>query len=314
MKRYLLSRVLTLALIAFGVSVLVFVSLRMVPGDAATVLLEKQGDPQQLERLRHQLGLDAPQPVQFLRWLASFGTPDWGRSLRTNTPVREIVLGRILPTVQLAVASMTVSAILGISLGVLSATRRNSWIDYAARSASFVALSLPSFWLAILLVLFFSVRLRLFPSIGFAAVWEHPWESLKLTTLPALALAIPQAAVIMRFTRSALLDVLGQDYIRTARAKGLRETKVVYRHALKNALISVITIVGIQMGFLLGGAVVVETIFQWPGLGYGAFQALRSRDYPVAQGIVLFTTLFFALVTLLVDIGYALIDPRIRYD
>jgi len=303
-----------LALVAFGVSVLVFISLRIVPGDAATVLLEKYGDPQQLEIVRHQLGLDQPKPVQFLRWLASFGTPDWGRSLRTNAPVREVVLGRILPTVQLAVAAMIISATVGISLGVFSATRRNSWIDYAARSVSFVALSVPSFWLAILLVLFFSVRLRLFPSIGFAAAWEDPWQALKLTALPALALAIPQAAVIMRFTRSALLEVLGQDYIRTARAKGLRERKVVYRHALKNALISVITIVGIQMGFLLGGAVVVETIFQWPGLGYGAFQALRSRDYPVAQGIVLFTTFFFALVTLLVDIGYALIDPRIRYD
>jgi peptide/nickel transport system permease protein len=313
-KRYILSRILTLALVAFGVSVLVFISLRMVPGDAATVLLEKHGDPEQLEILRHQLGLDEPQAVQFLHWLASFGTPDWGRSLRTNAPVREVVLGRILPTVQLAVAAMIVSAAVGISLGVFSATRRNSWIDYVARSVSFVALSVPSFWLAILLVLFFSVRLRLLPSIGFAAAWEDPWQSLKLTALPALALAIPQAAVIMRFTRSALLEVLGQDYIRTARAKGLRERKVVYRHALKNALISVITIVGIQMGFLLGGAVVVETIFQWPGLGYGAFQALRSRDYPVAQGIVLFTTFFFALVTLLVDIGYALIDPRIRYD
>jgi peptide/nickel transport system permease protein len=286
----------------------------MVPGDAATVLLEKHADPQQLEILRHQLGLDEPQPVQFLRWLASFGSPDWGRSLRTNAPVREVVLGRILPTIQLALAAMTLSTIVGIGFGVLSATRRNTWLDYVTRFASFIALSLPSFWLAILLILLLSVRFHLFPSIGFAAVWEQPWEAVRLTTLPALALAIPQAAVIMRFTRSALLEVLGQDYIRTARAKGLRERKVVYRHAIKNALISVITIIGIQMGFLLGGAVVVETIFQWPGLGYGAFQALRSRDYPIAQGIVLFTTLFFALVTLLVDIGYALIDPRIRYD
>lgn len=314
MKQYILSRFLTLILIAFGVSVLVFVSLRIVPGDAATVLLEKHGDPEQLELLRRQLGLDDPWPVQFLRWLSSFGTPDWGRSLRTNLPVREVVLGRILPTIQLALAAMTLSTLLGIVFGVLSATRRHTLLDHVARFIGFIALSVPSFWLAILLVLFLSVRLHLFPSIGFAPVWERPWEAVKFTALPALSLAIPQAAVIMRFTRSALLEVLGQAYVRTARAKGLRETRVIYRHAIKNALISVVTIIGIQTGILLGGAVVVETIFQWPGLGYGAFQALRSRDYPIAQGTVLVTAFFFALVTLLVDIAYAMIDPRIRYD
>jgi peptide/nickel transport system permease protein len=286
----------------------------MVPGDAATVLLEKHGDPEQIQLLRRQLGLDDPWPVQFLRWLTSFASPDWGRSLRTNLPVREVVLGRILPTIQLALASMLLSTLLGLMLGVLAATRRHSLLAHIIQFVGFIALSVPSFWLAILLVLFLSVRFHVFPSIGFAAAWEQPWEAVKFTVLPALALAIPQAAVIIRFTRSALLEVLGQDYIRTARAKGLREGRVVYRHAIKNALISVVTIIGIQMGSLLGGAVVVETVFQWPGLGYGAFQALRTRDYPVAQGIVLFTAFFFAVVTLVVDLSYVLIDPRIRYD
>jgi peptide/nickel transport system permease protein len=314
MGKHILARIITLIAIGFGVAILVFISLRVVPGDAAVVLLEEMGDPIQLQALRDQLGLDDPIPIQFLRWLKSFASPDWGRSLRTNLPVRDEVLRRVPPTVQLAFSAIILSILLGIPSGVLSATRRNSSLDLILRFVSFVGLSIPSFWLAILLILFLSVRLNFFPPIGFAGFWDEPWSAVKFTALPALALAIPQAAMIMRFTRSALLEILRQDYVRTARSKGLGEKTVIYKHAIRNAMITVVTVIGIQMGYLLGGSVVVETIFQWPGLGYAAFQAINSRDYPIAQGVVLFAAIFFALITLLVDILYALIDPRIQYD
>lgn len=315
MPRYILGRILALGLVAIGVAVLVFILLRAMPGDAAVMMLvgEEGGSKEQVEILRHQMGLDRPLAIQFAEWAGDLLHGDLGHSLHTQKPVLSEVLARLPVTLYLTFGALMIAVGLGIPLGIISAMHRNSLSDVALRVAAMIGFSMPRFWFAILLILVFALRWPLFPSAGFVSPRE-PILSLQHLVLPAVSLALPVAAVLMRMTRSAMLEVLSEDYIRTARAKGLAEHMIVYRHALRNALINVLTIIGLQAGRLLGGSVVIETIFMWPGVGHMAYRAISVRDYPMAQGVVLLTAFLYSLVTLLVDILYTYIDPRIRYE
>jgi len=309
----LVARTFSVVFVLLGIAVVAFLLMRLVPGDAVDALLgQGQRDPQTAETLRRVLGLDRSFPQQFADWSIALLHGDLGVSFRSHQPVVTEMLQRLPVTLELAVAALIVSLVVGLSLGVLSATRRNSWLDLTSRVVSLIGVSLPNFWLGIFLILIFSVYLRLLPSGGYVPLSENVVENLKFLAMPAVTLGVANAAVIMRLTRSALLEVLHTDYVRTAFAKGLNEQKVVRRHALRNALIPVITVVGIQVGSILGGAVIVEQVFSWPGLGTLVVTAVLNRDYPVVQGVTILLASFFVFSSLLVDLTYMYIDPRLR--
>jgi len=287
--------------------------MRLVPGDAVDALLgQGQRDKQTAETLRRVLGLDRSLPQQFVDWSTALLQGDLGVSFRSHQPVVNEILQRLPATLELAAAGLVVSLIAGLSLGVLSAIRRNSWLDLSSRLISLVGVSLPNFWLGIFLILIFSVYLRILPSGGYVPLSQNVSENLKFLIMPALALGVANAAVIMRLTRSTLLEVLHTDYVRTAYAKGLREQMVVTRHALRNALIPIITVIGIQVGSILGGTVIIEQVFSWPGLGSLVVTAVLNRDYPVVQGVTMLLAAFFVLASLIVDVTYMYVDPRLR--
>jgi peptide/nickel transport system permease protein len=277
------------------------------------MLLGTEASQGQVETLRRVLGLDRPLPVQYAEWLGDVIRGDFGESLRTNRPVLPEVGARFGVTLQLTVASMLIALLVAIPLGVASAAGRGSPLDGIGRILGLVGLSIPNFWLGTMLILFFSLVLGWLPPIGFVSIVDNPWLSVQTLLLPSVALGAALAAYVQRMLRSTLLEVLRQDFIRTARAKGLRETTVLYGHALKNSFIPVLTVIGIQIGHLLGGAVIIEEIFSLPGLGRFLLNGINQRDYPVVQGTVLFVALVFSLVNLVVDILYAWLDPRIRY-
>ena len=312
-----LARRLLLALLAlFGVVVLVFVLVRLIPGDVVTNLvgLDARPTPEQLANLRRLFGLDQPIHVQFGIWFGALLTGDLGQSLRTGRPIADDLLLRLPVTLELAVLALAVALLIAIPLGVIAATKRGQFADYAASLFALIGLAAPNFWLAILFILFFSLQLRLLPSGGYVLLSENLFENLRHMVLPSFALGLSLAAATTRITRSSLLEVLSLDYVRTARAKGLSERIVIYRHALKNALIPVATVIGLQVGTLLGGAIIIEEIFGLPGIGRFALEGINLRDYPVVQGAVLVVAGAFVLVNVLVDVLYALIDPRVRYD
>ena len=312
-----LARRLLLALLAlFGVVVLVFVLVRLIPGDVVTNLvgLDARPTPEQLANLRRLFGLDQPIHVQFEIWFGALITGDLGQSLRTGRPIADDLLLRLPVTLELAVLALAVALLIAIPLGVIAATKRGQFADYVASLFALIGLAAPNFWLAILFILFFSLQLRLLPSGGYVLLSENPLENLRHMVLPSVALGLSLAAATTRITRSSLLEVLSLDYVRTARAKGLSERIVIYRHALKNALIPVATVIGLQVGTLLGGAIIIEEIFGLPGIGRFALEGINLRDYPVVQGAVLVVAGAFVLVNVLVDVLYALIDPRVRYD
>ena len=312
-----LARRLLLALLAlFGVVVLVFVLVRLIPGDVVTNLvgLDARPTPEQLANLRRLFGLDQPIHVQFGIWFGALITGDLGQSLRTGRPIADDLMLRLPVTLELAVLALAVALLIAIPLGVIAATKRGQFADYAASLFALIGLAAPNFWLAILFILFFSLQLRLLPSGGYVLLSENPLENLRHMVLPSVALGLSLAAATTRITRSSLLEVLSLDYVRTARAKGLSERIVIYRHALKNALIPVATVIGLQVGTLLGGAIIIEEIFGLPGIGRFALEGINLRDYPVVQGAVLVVAGAFVLVNVLVDVLYALIDPRVRYD
>src|SRR5581483_9439794 len=290
--------------------------MRLIPGDVVQVMLgtEAQLGPEQRQTLYRLLGLDAPLPVQYLRWLGAILRGDLGVSLRTAEPVAAIIAGRLPITLELAVLAAALSWAVAVPLGVLAALRRRGLSALVAHVIGLVGLSVPSFWLATMLLLVTSLYLRWQPA---GAEWVSPLRApltnAQQVLLPVLSLSGALVAVVMRMTRSAMLEVLGQDYIRTARAKGVAERGVLARHASKNAAIPVVTVMGVQVGYLLGGAVVVEVIFGLPGLGWMILNGIYQRDYPVVQGGVLFVGVLFVLVNLLVDVAYACLDPRIRY-
>jgi peptide/nickel transport system permease protein len=316
MTLYVVQRLLLVVPMFLGSTLIIFVLMRLLPGDVVDQLIGLEGTLSGEARatLRRLLGLDAPLPVQYLRWLGDLARLDLGVSLRSSLPVREILLQRLPVTVELAALSVLLSLVIAVPLGIVSALFRNRVVDSLARLLGLFGLSMPVFWLAALLILGGASFLHWLPPVIYVPFWEAPLQNLKQMAFPTLALALSLVAVVMRMTRSSLLEVLGQDYIQTARAKGAGERSVVLRHALKNALIPVVTVVGVQVGYLLGGSVVVEQMFGLPGLGFMLLNAIYQRDYPVVQGTVVLVALFFILVNLLVDLVYGLLDPRVRYE
>lgn len=308
MLRYIARRIAYLVPVWLGISILAFALSLLAPGDPVRQILQAGGidapSAEQVRALRQDLRLDDPPPVRYVRWLADAVRGDFGRSYRTGEPVLRSLIDRFPRTAQLAVVAITLGLIIAIPLGVISALLRNSLIDQLARVGALVGASIPSFWLAYLLIIVFAVQLRILPVAG-ASEPRH-------LVLPALTLAIGAAAGLTRLTRSAMLEELFHDYVRTARSKGLRERAVVFRHALRNALLAIVTVTGIRLAALLGGAVIVETIFAWPGIGKYVVDSIFNRDYPTIQGFVLFTGTIVLLVNLAVDVSYVWLDPRVR--
>ncbi|MDQ2912309.1 MAG: ABC transporter permease [Chloroflexota bacterium] len=313
MTQYILRRLLLMIPVAFLVSVIVFVLLRITPGDPVLVFAGEERDPATLDALRHEYGLDQPLPVQYVVWAEHAIRGDLGRSLRTRQPVMQAILERLPKTLELGAAALLISVSVALVVGTLAALRRNSPLDLIATGFTIAGVSLPNFYLGIILILVFALVFRVFPPGGYADFVTDPIENLKRLVLPAITLATASLAINLRQVRSSLLDVLTQDYLRTARAKGLGERTVVLRHAMKNSLIPVVTIFGLQIGALLDGAIITETIFFWPGVGRLAVDSIGGRDYPVVQAIVLMSALAFMVSTLAVDILYAWLDPRISY-
>lgn len=306
MASYVLRRLAAAALTFLAVSVLVFLMSHLTPGDPATIMLGENASAADVARLRHELGLDRPLAAQYVRYLSNLLRGDLGRSIRSGRPVAGEIWERFPPTLQLTLAAMSIAAASGILLGAVAAASRSRLVETLVMGTSLAGISMPSFWLGLLLILLFGLVLRWFPVAGGGG-----WQAL---VLPAATLGAQAAAVLARLTRTSLLDVLPSDYIRTARAKGVAGRQVLLRHALRNALIPVVTVMGLQFGALLGGAVIVESVFARAGLGRFAVTAVASRDFPVIQGIVLFAAAVYALVNLSVDVAYVVLDPRISYD
>jgi peptide/nickel transport system permease protein len=316
MLTFLLQR-FALALVSlFGVLVLVFLMVRLVPGDVVTNLvgLDSSATAEQRQELRRLFGLDLPLHTQFVTWFGGLIQGDLGSSLRTNRTVLEDLALRFPVTLQLTVFSLLIALLIAVPLGVAAATNRGKALDTLSSLFALLGIAAPSFWIAILCILFFSLQLRWFPPSGYVLFSEDPLGNLKSLFLPSLALGLSLAAATTRIVRSSLLEVLLLDYTRTARAKGLSERLVIYRHAFRNALIPVVTVIGLQVGNLLGGTVIIEQIFGLPGIGRFALEGINLRDYPVVQGAVLVVALGFVLVNVLVDVLYALIDPRVRFE
>ncbi|UCH25086.1 MAG: ABC transporter permease [Trueperaceae bacterium] len=316
MTTYIFRRLVDLILVLFGVSILVFLMIRLIPGDAVAIMLGANVDitPERIEALRRQLGLHLPIHQQYLTWLQSILQGDLGKSIWTGQPVSSEILARLPVTLELTALALFFSLICSLPLGVMAARARGSWSDTLIRILSILGLTLPSFWVGVLLLLVFSLYLPSWPTIGYVPLREDPLGNLSRMALPVVAVSFPITAGISRILRSSLLDVLSMDYIRTAKSKGLGSGIVLYKHALRNALIPVITIIGVYVGYLLSGVVVIEQVFAIPGVGRLVIGAISERNYPLVQGIILMITSFFVLVNLLVDIAYAWIDPRVEYD
>ncbi len=305
-------RLAALVPVLFGLSALTYGLLALVPGDPIVTLLGLEATPEAIATLRARYALDQPLPLRFLSWLGHAVTGDLGRSIQTGRPVLGMVGAALVPTLQLAAAALLVSLTIALPAGVTAATRRGRMPDAAASLAALAGLSLPSFWLGILLILTFSIRLPWLPSSGYVPFSQAPLEAFQHLLLPALTLGAALAAATMRMTRSAMLDVLPSEFIRTALAKGLTGRRVVWRHALRPALAPIVTLVALQLGQLLGGVVVTETVFAWPGIGKLIVDAIFARDYPVVQGAILVTATLFVVTNLLADMLCLAIDPRTR--
>ena len=312
MFEFLVHRAAISVVTLFVISLIVFTGVRMIPGDPARVMGGTDSDEAGLAEIRAKYGLDDPIVIQYLRWVRLAASGDLGESIRTRESVVRTVARKIPITIELAFLSLLVAVGIAIPVGVLSAVRRNSAWDFLANGISLCGLSVPSFWLGIMLILLFSVRLGVLPASGFVPLWEDPVANLKRMIMPAFVLGTALTAVLMRQTRNSMIEILSADYIRTARAKGLAGRAVVFRHAIRNGLIPVVTILGLQMGALMGGAVVTEQIFVVPGFGRLIVEAVFTRDYPLVQGVVLITAASYVLINLLVDVSYSVLDPRIR--
>ncbi len=306
MANYLVRRILTSILVLFGISILVFSVIHLVPGDVTMAILGRQKvSESRVNELREQLGLNDPLPVQYWRYLSRALHGDLGTSIRNNLPVSKSIGEQMPSTIALALSAFLLALTLGGVLGVVAALRQGSWIDTVVMALSVSGLSVPTFWMGLLLILLFSVKWGMFPSISNGS-------SPKELFLPALALGLPEAAVVARMVRASLLDVLGKEYITTARAKGLPRHLVTMKHAMRNALIPVVTFAGLQMAYLLGGATIVETMFARQGIGRLAVQSIYNRDYPVVQGVVLVTAAIYVVINTLTDITYVYLNPKIR--
>jgi len=316
MRTYLLKRVLSLVPTLIGVTILIFLMMRMIPGTVVDQLIGTEGRADEATKaaMRAFFGLDQPLYVQYWRWVSGVVVGDFGQSWRSGLPVGKMIFDRLAVTAELGLLALLISLLVGIPLGTLSAVRENTMLDHVARIVSLFSLSVPIFWQAAMLILALSLWFNWVPPVDFASPVRDPLANLTQMLLPAVVLGTVVAAQVMRMTRSSLLDVLRHDYVRTARAKGLAEGLVVRRHAFKNALIPIITVIGVQIGYLLGGAVVTEQVFTLPGVGRLVLDAVVQRDYPLIQGTILFIALLFMLSNLVVDLLYAYLDPRIRYE
>jgi len=331
----ILQRLLQTIPVLFGISLIVFSLMHLTPGDPVEIMLGQVGyvSQEDIELMRTELGLNRPLVEQYLDFAAGILRGDWGTSLRARVLVKELILERLPATVELTIAAITVSLIIGIPAGVLSAVRRYSWVDKLSTLSALIGISMPQFWLGLTLVLIFSVELHLLPGgvrlafdipapptvTGFLLIdsilaknWAAFWGTLRHLVLPALTLGAPMSALVMRVTRSSMLEVIRQDYITFARAKGLKETTVVVKHALRNALIPIVTVVALNMGSLLGGNMIVERIFSWPGLGQLVVDSIRAHDYPVVQASVMLYALTYVAMNLMADLLYMRLNPRVR--
>jgi peptide/nickel transport system permease protein len=312
MAEFLVRRALISAVTLVIISLIVFAGVRAIPGDPARVLAGAEADAAGLEEIREKYGLNDPLAVQYLRWVGHAVRGDLGVSIRTRQPVASTVATKLPITLQLASFSILVALAIAIPAGVLAAVKRNTVWDVVMSGVSLGGVSIPNFWLGIMLILLVSVRLGWLPASGYVPPWQDPVDNLRRMLMPALVLGTGLAAVLMRQTRNAMIEVLSADYIRTARAKGLAQPAVVVRHALRNSLVPVVTILGLQMGALMSGAVVTEQIFVVPGFGRLVVEAVFTRDYPLVQGVVLITASSYVLINLLVDVSYSVLNPRIR--
>ena len=314
MLRYVAGRIALMIPILIGVSIVAFALIRFVPGDPVTAMISPGArfNQEQLDNIRRSYGLDQPVPVQYAKWMGKVLTGDLGQSLRTKRPLTQELRLRLPVTVELTIWAGLIGTIPALIIGVLAALRRNSWFDVTATVATLLGTSVPNFLLAVVLVLIFAVKLRWLPPLGYHRWSDSPTEHIRDMILPSLCLGLPLAAVLMRFTRSSVLETIGQDYVRTARAKGMSQRQVILRHVLPNASMPVVTVIGIQTASLLGGTVIIEQIFGLPGVGRYIYDAISNRDYPVVQGVTLVIAAIFVLISLIVDLLYAFLDPRLR--
>jgi peptide/nickel transport system permease protein len=312
---YIVRRLLAMIPTLVGVSLIVFFSVRLIPGDIVLVLSGARSDitEEQRDQLRRNLGLDDPAPVQYLNWARDVLQGDLGQSLKTQRSIADDIVSRMPVTIELAILAALVGLFIGIPAGIIAALRRGTRTELAAQGVALVGLSVPDFWLGTMLLLVASRYFGWYPGAQYVSIFDDPGKNLSIFVLPAFAVGISLSASLMRMTRSALLDVMASGYIVTARSKGLREAVILRRHAFKNALIPIITVIGLQLGYLLGGVVIVETVFNLPGVGRYTVQAISDRDYPVVQATVLLITLLVLVISLVVDLLYAYVDPRIKY-
>ena len=334
MGQFVVRRLLSLIPVLLGVSIVVFSLIRLIPGDPVIVMLGERARPADIERLREEMGFNRPIVVQYLEWMGHVLRGDLGTSIINRTAVMDELKYRLSATVEMIVVGMIIGLVVGVSLGILSALRRNSWIDLVATAGALLGVSMPIYWLALILIYALAVNRQIFPPsarldvnlnvvrhTGFMLIDTLLMGDFRLflnavwhLILPSLVLSTVVLPILARLTRASMLEVMRQDYVRTAEAKGLQPRVVIVRHALKNALLPIVTVVGLQLGGLLGGALLTETIFSWPGMGLWTYRAILSRDYPIVQGAVLVSATIYVVVNLIVDISYAYLDPRIRYS
>lgn len=313
MLRFIAARLIGTIPVVFVLSLGVFLMLQLTPGDPVQIMLGQDADPQSIAALRAQLGLDQPLPVQYARWAGNALRGDLGRSIRTNEPVADAIMSRLPVTIELSLIALLISLAIGLPAGVVAATHRNSPLDLTSTGVALLGISLPNFFLGILLILVFAQWLRWVPPSGYTPILQDPLMNLKQMFMPCLALGAALAGIVARLMRSSLLDVLDAEYMRTARSKGLVESSIVVGHGLRNALLPVVTVVGLQVGALLGGTILIETIFALPGIGRLAVDSIFARDFPIVQGVVLFLALVRVLSNLVADLLYGQIDPRIAH-
>ena len=334
MAQYIARRLVSLIPVLLGVSIIVFSLIRLIPGDPVIIMLGERARVEDIERVREEMGFNRPIPVQYVEWMGKILRGDLGKSIINRTPVMDDLKSRLAATIEMIVSGMLLGMLIGISIGILSALRRNTWLDVVSTFGALLGVSMPIYWLALILIYALAVNRQIFPPsarldvafsldrrTGFMLIdtllagdpklfWNAVWHLM----LPSIVLSTVIMPILARLTRASMLEVLQQDYVRTARAKGLGSRVVVMRHALKNALLPIVTVVGLQLGGLLGGALLTETIFSWPGMGLWTYRAIQSRDYPIVQAAVLVSATIYVFVNLLVDISYAYLDPRIRYS
>ena len=314
MARYIGRRLISAVPVVFAVTFIIFLVMHLVPGDPALALAGTDASPAEIAQMRHRMGIDRPLAVQMVTWYQYLLRGDLGQSLLLGHSVTESILARVPVTFSLAVCSLALTLLAGIPFGIAAAVKRNSWVDQLIMMSALLGLSLPNFWLGLMLIYLFAVALGWLPSGGYVPLFENPLQWLRSIILPTLSLSLMQIGLIARMTRSSMLEVLREDYLRTARAKGLPERIAVWKHALKNAMIPIVTVVGMMFGLLLGGAVVIESVYALPGAGRLIVTGILRRDYPVIQGGLMITAVVFVALNLLVDVAYAYLDPRVRYE